>query len=467
MTIKKIVLIFVFLIVVVIFIQWLIGYLGYGQLDITSNNSTNSITVTSTKAATAGNNASSQQAKGSLSIRLRVGSYIVSVGKNSTASSQYVVVKAHSTKHVYINLISIGGVEPVTYDNAADVIADSSQLLYLDPTDSGLNDVNTQNVDNETGSNYGLQTISWANPSFGVGKDAKGNLYVIQNGSVSPLSSPASGQNDSSLAFAVAPNKNIYLGIGPYVYSGNASGNFKRIYGQRQAGTFLAPGLNKVTLVDTGYSGSQANIVTISNSGQLISRQQSTFINAWSAWSPSDKYIVVSGAATGEVLNASLQQVATIPQGDFTNPVWLNDNTLFYSVGDQLWSYNILTQKSQVIAMMPDGNQIQALSISTDGTYIYIVTSYNTPGTMEIERVGLRGQQVPSSIYDLQDFLLTPPTPGAGYAIGLINFSGQPAIQIVLSDGSNAAASLQSAKQKLEQDGFNLNDFQFSVVQGD
>ena len=446
MSIRRAVLILIVLILFVLFIQWIIGYLEYGQIDITTNGQLNSISLKQPN-----NTTFSIQKDGTLNARVKAGDYLISVQRNSNATSQYIQIKARQTKYVYISLTKIGGVEPVTYDNVNDVTANSSQLLYLDPTDSGINDINTQNQDTETGYNYGLQNISWANPSFGVGENASGNLYVIQNGSINPLSLPASGYSKSSLSFVVALNKNIYVGVGSSVYVGTSSGKFKNIYNSRQAGAVLAPGFNRVSVINTGYNDSPASIVTIDDSGKHFVHELNTFINAWSSWSPGNKYIVVAGSSTGEVLNSSLQQVATIPQANFTNPVWLNNNTLFYSINDQLWSYDVLSQKAEVIATMPTGDQIEALSISTDGAYIYIVTTADTPGNQILERIGLKGQQVSNVIYNLQDFLLAAPAPGAGYAINLINFSGKPTVILLLDDGTNHVQALQSAQQELSE----------------
>jgi hypothetical protein len=467
MTIKKIVLGFILCMALLLFIPWLIGYLEYGQLDVTTNSHLSTITLTkSIGTKNSGSKAFSEQAHGSISARLKSGSYLVSVQLGSNSTAEYITVKAHSTKHVTINLVSAGGVEPVTYDFAQDVVADSSRLIYLASDDFSLNELGSQNTDTQIDSNYTFQAIAWANTSFGVGQEPNGKLFVIQNGSVSPLNSPVSNQNDSSLIFAVAPNKNIYLALGSSVYSGTASGGFKKIYADRESGAILAPGLAKVTLINTGYSGVPASLVTVDNSGKQLERQQNTFINTWSSWSPHDKYIAVNGASAGEVLNSSMQEVATIPQGNFTNPVWLNDNTLFYSINDQLWSYNVQTQRSQVIANMPNGEQIKELTVSTDGAYIYLVTS-DSSNNQAIRRVGLQGQQVPDDIYQLQDFLLIPPTPGAGYAFGLVNFSGEPVVQVIISDGSSGPASIQSAQQILQADGFNTSKLQLTIVYGD
>jgi len=467
MTIKKLVLGLILFVALLIFMQWFLSYLEYGQLDITTNSRLNTVVLTrpiDTK--NSGSKAFSEQAHGSLSARLKTGSYLVSVQVGSNSSAQSITVRGHSTEHITINLVNAGGVEPVIYDYAQDVVADSSHLIYLASDDDSLNEINTQNQSTQIDDSYLFQTIHWANTSFGIGQEANGKLFVIQNGSVSPLNSPVSNQSNPSLVYAVAPNRNIYIGAGSSVYSGTATGGFKKIYTHRETGGFLSAGLNKVTLINTGYSGSPASLVTIDGSGKQLDAQQSTFINAWSSWSLHDKYIVVSGASTGEILNASLKQVATIPQGNFTNPVWLNDNTLFYSINDQLWSYSVQTQRSQIIANMPNGEQIQELTVSTDGAYIYLVTS-DSDGDQAIRRVGLQGQQVSNIVYQLQDFLLIPPVPGAGYSFGLINFSGEPAIQVLVYAGSNSATSLQAAQQVLQQDGFNLSQLQFNTYRND
>jgi hypothetical protein len=101
---------------------------------------------------------------------------------------------------------------------------------------------------------------------------------------------------------------------------------------------------------------------------------------------------------------------------------------------------------------MPLGDLINQVLISQDKSYIYLTTSDDS-GNIAIRRVGLRGQKTPSFIFQLQD-VLPEATPGAGYSVGFINFSGTPVVQVVLADGGPGNAG-QLVSQQLQ------------VVQGD
>jgi hypothetical protein len=467
MTGKKLLTIFVVILFLSILIPWLNGYLEYGKLDITTNSKLNTISITPLFGSIQ-NSSSIINAHGSFFGRLKKGGYLVTTTLGSNSTSQHLIVQAHHVTNIYMNVINTGGVEPVAYSGgAADISADSSRLVYVVPGGSGLTEINSQNQESTIDSAYSFQSVSWASPSFGVGEDSSKNLYAIKDGVVDELSLPQSNQGRSSLAYAVAPNNTIYVAVGHFVYSSNNFGKtFKKIYSDRQAGTVLVAGTNIVSIINSGYNNSTANIVTMVGP-TVIKQQLQTFVNAYSSWSPGGTYIVISGSSAGEVLNSSLRQVATIPQSNFTNPVWLNNNTLFYSTDDQLWSYNVRDQKAHVIATAPLGETIQELDVSADKSYIYMISSVaGEQGMLAIRRVGLQGQKIPAIIYNLQD-ILPQSTPGAGYSLGLVNFSGEPVVQVVAAGGSTASAALSAAQQELQGDGFNLSDLKFSVIQSD
>jgi hypothetical protein len=456
----------VFLLVLLFFIPWLIGYLRYGQLVITTDNSLDSIALTMPVGSNnSGNKAFSKQAKGSLSVRLKAGGYLVDVQRGPNETSQYVVVKAHAATRVNIKLPSIGGVEPVVYDNAQNIVADSSRLLYLDPDDSSLNQIDSQNQHTEMDASYGFSSISWASTSYGVGQTAAGQLFVINNGMVSPLKSPVSGNNDSGVVFAVASNRDIYIGAGSSVYSGTDTGSFKKISDSRPSKSVLIAGPNNVALLNTGYSGGTPSLTALNALGKQTAVSLSSFANAWSNWSQHDKYLAVSSGPSGEIFDASLHKVAVIPQANFSSAVWLDDNTLFYGINDQLWAYDMRAGSSRLVASMPFGEQIREITVSADGSYVYL-TSSDANSNITIRRVPLDGQKVPAIVYQLQDILPLSNSSG-GYALGLFNFSGTPAVDVVASDGSNQQTVLQAAMQQLQSSGFDLSQLKFKVEQGD
>ena len=121
------------------------------------------------------------------------------------------------------------------------------------------------------------------------------------------------------------------------------------------------------------------------------------FLNGWSSWSKDDKYFMVVEGAKGDVFDSSLRQVATIPQSNVVYGDWSDNDTLFYGVGSQLWSYSMQPQRSQLIANMPFSSSIKGLSVSTDSAYVYLITQSDATNSesQAIRRVGLKSQPVP------------------------------------------------------------------------
>jgi hypothetical protein len=476
MSIRKASLLFVLFVVLVISIQLLINYLSVGTLIITTGSSQDSINLTKVNTSlnsTTGSAAKdfSKEAKGSLSIKLKPGGYLVAVQNSASSTSRYVKVMAHKTERINIALLSTSGVEPVVDDNAQNIVADSSHLLYLNPSDSSLNQLNGQNEHTESGNQYGLRSIAWADTNYGVGQDSDGQLFTIKSGAISPLQSPASGQNDTSLVYAVAPNREVYFSLGSAVYAGTETGGFKQIYTHNTSGSFLVAGLDKVALVNIGdvQNGNGGKGVVISPSITVVTIAgkvvKMTLTLSAAAWSQHGTYLAVATGAAGEVLDGSLHQIATIPQRNFKNLTWLDDNTLFYSVQDQLWSYDLLSQSSRLITNMPLGDSIQEIAISTDKAYVYLATA-DTNKNITVRRVGLKDQKVPDFIYQLQDILPQEVT-NPGYEMRLYNFAGKPTVTVIPNDGPHSTPPLQSAMQTLQGEGFDLSKLQFELEQGD
>jgi hypothetical protein len=463
LSVKKVVAVIIAVILSIVFLEWLINYLTIGKLVVTTNSSQSTITVSSLSKNTTGKGFS-KQATGSLSIRLKAGGYFVAVEQGSSSRSRYVTVRGHVTTRLNLTLPAPIGVEPVTFGSAQDIAADSSSLVYLNPDDSNINQINGQDQVTEFGSSYSLQSIRWADPTYGVGQNAVGQLFVISNGTVNALQSPVSDKNNTGLVYAITPDREIYIGLGSSVYSGTETGGFKKIYAHRLSESFLLAGSDRVAILSSGYGQEKSNITVVNKSGggQVDKNFDQTF-NGWSSWSPDNKYLVVVEGAKAVVLNSSLRQVATIPQNNIAYPDWLNSGTLFYSINDQLWSYNVATQDNYLVANMPLADSIKEVVASEDGAYIYLVT-VDSSGNTAVRRVGLHGQKVPSYIYKLQD-ILPQSTPGVGYSIGLVNFSGPPTIQVVRSNGGPMNAQ-QLADQVLQSDGFDTSKLRFEQVFG-
>jgi hypothetical protein len=464
---RRILLILAVLIIIYIVLKMLINYLTIGKLVVTTNNNVNQISVTAVDKISSAKPLT-YSAIGSLLTKLKAGQYTVSVEGASSGTSESFNVKAHATKHLYVTLPKTTGVEPIVYDKAQDVVADGSNLVYFNSQDGSLNNVNAKNQNNETDeSAYRLKTIDWASTSYGIGQSSSGQLYIFNNGTVSPLSAPGGTKYNSSTVFAINSNRVIYVSVDSSVYTKFPTGEFEKIYTTKSPATALITGPKEVGIVDSGFSITNKSVTpsleVVKSSGSTSSIKFKTLLDAWSNWSPDGKYSFIAGSASGEILDSSLHLVSAVPNASISNPVW-NGDVLFYNVSSALWSFNPLTKKATLVANMPLGDLINGLSVSLDRTYIYIISVDNN-GNTAIRRMSLTGRKVLPIIYQLQD-ILPVSTPGAGYSIGLIDFSGEPTIQIVLADGGPSNA-LQQVQQQLQSDGFDLSQLQFSVVQGD
>ncbi len=445
-----------------------IRFFTIGQLDITTNSSNNSITV-------ARANVESQpsgfpkKAKGNLSLSLNAGEYIVDVQGNSVASSQVIAVTAHSTASVNISPPNATGVEPVTFDNPVDFKASATQLVYLNSNDASVNEISAGNAATKFGASYGFQTVQWADPTFGVAQDGNGKLYLIDDGTISPLNTPVEGQD---VVFAVSSDRTIFLADDNNVYSGHATGGFKQIYSRRPEGTSLAAGPGgKVAIFDGGENEededtgnhdktssdvSDAGLIIVDSEGNSVEKDIDPVDVAWS---PSGNYLAVSTQSGSTVLNTSLAQIATIPQANFGSAVWLDDNVLYYKLQDQLWAYNMNAEEAHIIANMPLGEAIQDLSLSTDNAYIYLSTQ-DASGNVALRRVPLHGQGTSEVVFNLQDIL---PQSAGDYNLGLTNFNGTPTVIVTPVDGVASQTALAEATQQLQSDGFNLGQINVAL----
>jgi len=442
---------------------WLVSYLTQGKLVVTTTTPHSTISLTSLTGTSV-----SSQGHTKLSVTLSSGQYVATVTGESMTSSQVVTVKAHHTAAYQLNPISTTGIEPVMYSATSNFVAGNSQLLFLNDS-SKLSRIDANNNITVLDQNDSFRTINWANASFGVGENNSGHLFAITNGVVAPLNFHNYDSDDQPLV-SVSPTKQVYVAVGGNLYLGGPSGNFKKIFSSNGDATILNAGKSAVAFVvspdrDNGNaaSGPGAQFFSIvQDSGKSVQQTNTGTFDA--AISPDDTYLAIGTAQGGEILNASLKQIAAIPHPNFSHPVWLNNNTLLYSVADQLWTYNVLAQKSQVLAATPLAAPITEIAVSDDQSYVYLGVS--NPSEIEtLERVPLKNQTISNVVYDLQEIM--PDNPGT-VSLSMINFAGSvPTVLVQPVPGDPASDALQVAELTLEQDGFNLSQLQLVISPSD
>ena len=228
-------------------------------------------------------------------------------------------------------------------------------------------------------------------------------------------------------------------------------------------GSFLLAGNDKVAVLSSGYTDSGSSVTAVNTNGSQVAKKFNQPLNGWSTWSPDGKHLVVAEGSVAIVLDASLNQVASLPRSSvIAYPTWLNNSVIFYGVGSQLWSYNLTNQKSYVIANMPFTNPIKEITVSDDRAYVY-VTSFDNSGAVAVRRVGLKDQEVPDYVYRLQQAL---PLDFQNYSINLINFALPPTILVEQKVGTPPTDYISQAKHELQARGFDVSKLRFTLVQG-
>lgn len=452
---RRSILLLIFSFVCIAGIWWLFQYLTIGKLLVTTQDPLANISLSKVATGKNGDREVLKQTHKSLSIRLKKGQYIVMVQGNSVATAQVVNVKPHNTTSYSLNPLNATGVEPVLDDNVYGVVADGTHILYVNTANGQLNQINNQGVIRTLDSTKKFRAAKWADSNYGVSQDDSGRLYQILNGSITSLSTP--GTANSKVTFDVSPQRDIYMAIGKDVYIGGLSG-FRKIFTSTTDYPQLIAGAGGVTVIadsdqEDSTNSTQPTITNVSKLGKTISRKGGTLI---ASWSPSGKYLVISGSSGAEILSDTLQRVAIIPQNNIGTARWLSDSTLFYAINDELWSYSSDTQKSQLVSNMPLGATISEISISSNKAYVYLVT--HSQSSYQLKRVGLNGQVVSKLVYQLQDIM---PLTIDQCKLSLINFTS-PTILVDSSVGSAQKLCNQPVKNELQKDGFDLSQLRFS-----
>jgi hypothetical protein len=438
---------------ILIFLTWLWHYLHTGKVVITTNNPDNTISLTKVI---------SKDDKTEAPLAFKSKGKLAVTG-NSLATTQIVNLNSHKTLALTINPVNTTGVEPVTFQSGHNVAADNNQLIYLNG--GRLEKIDTSNNIAEINSPYQLQTIKWASTSFGIGQDNKGIVYDINGNTVSAQKVPFA-YDEKTVNYAVSANKQVYVSHGNDIFAVSQNGSFKKVYTAKSTNPSFSSGINDVAVVDAtfGLSSHQKPVLAVIGlSGNVTTKNGVEDESGELSWSPGGQYLAIPDDSGIDIYDTHLNLVSEVPSG---SPVahlkWLNDDTLFYSEGDELWAYNLSSQKADLVANMPLANSITGIEFSDSNAYVYLTTQDSSGNNPAIRRVGLKGQKVDDTIFALQDIL---PKTLDEYSLSLINFVSPPVVLVQPYPDSkiSAQSDLQASQTELQQDGINLNKVKFKI----
>lgn len=446
--------------VVIGMVAWLANYLSTGTIQINATNKNDTITLQKTS----GGQPFTRISTGSLKVTVKHGRYTATIKNGLKTTIQVIAFNSgHKSFRYSAALKDLQPSEVVSYQRAQDVAASNSELSYLDGSPGILYKIDGQNNLQKINRTQQFKSVAWASPTFGVGQGSDGRLYTISGNSIVSLAVPFP-YDGKVINFDVSADKRIYISHGSAVYASNQPGEFKKIYTASSTDPTLVSGSNGVAVADTKYGPKAGNIskpllAIVDVSGKVTKKHvEAEHIE----WSPGGQYIAVVNQANLLVYNTSLHQTAIIPASAVVGQFgWQNNNTLLYTSSYQIWSYKLSEQKIQLLADTSTTDSLRSMSVSSDGSYVYLTVLDPFSFNYAIKRISLKDQPIPSYIHKLQDLL---PEKLPSYSINMVNFSAPPAILVQPVSGNSTSSYTQEAQNKLQGQGIEAAMLRFEAV---
>ena len=430
---------------------WIYGYLTTGRIIITSDNPANAISLVSIN-----DSSFSLSSRHNLTAKLKDGQYRAIVAGTAGEAHQQINITGRKTFRFTINPASVlTTAEPVVGEGARNLVA-GDDLSYIETSGSNLHQIDSQNNINQLGSGQ-FQSVRWINALSGVGLDYQGHLYSIDNGAVKQIKLPTAYAN----YYAVSPDGTIYIAYGKAVYRSAPGGVFTKFYTAKNVFTSLSAFNGGVavinSLVGDSTSSNKPFVVILRDSGSTI--QKGIQVSESAVWSPDGKYLATTNTSGCVVYDGSLKMVTNIPTSGASNIVWLDKSRVLYVVDNQVWSFNLATLRSDKVAQVPLVNAINEIAVSGDKAYLYL-SIVDSANNSSVKRLGLRGQNVPDYIYQLQDFL---PETLDSFSLSLVNFTS-PTVNIQENPGTNPQGDLAAASNELTSNGFDVSKITLKLL---
>lgn len=403
-----------------------------GKIVVTTNDKANIVTLREIHSP------DKQTKTGNTSFRVAAGTYIVTVTGNQLSSQEVVSVKVRETKKVSLNLkamIAIG-VEPASSREARSLVVGTAAASFIDATNNNTYSVGQAGNETLIDSDHSFKTISWADPTFGVGKDKNNQLQLINNSQVQALTLPNGFRADSdTISFAVSPNRTIVISDGSRVYSANYGSSYTVAYTSKstdsisvlyaQNGSVLL--LQTPTQVDPNNHGDSDELggyVLVDKTGKAYTHEGNSYE---SVLSPDGQHVALSGNAGTAIYDNHFQKVIDIPTSNVIAVTWINTHTVLYTFNSQLWQYDMNAGKATMLTDVSDKGPINTITASRDGQYVYfLIQNKDNSSAFNLYRIALDGQPPLSLMVKLGVFL---PNVVDACSLGYENFT-QPTVVV-------------------------------------
>jgi hypothetical protein len=447
---------------------WLHSYETTGTIIIKTNSTGNHVTLAGFHNSTS----LTSQANGGLNVRVATGQYIATVSAQGSLSKRIVQIKPHQHLVYTMDLPPTIITEPVLPFGAYSIYVDSSHLLYVNMSDNLLYSITGGGAPIALSSTVTFSNVNWQSSSYGVGLSSDDeSLWAITNGVVSQINLPF---HTSTLYYSLPAAGDLVVSNSKSIYKQTAPGQFTKIYAADDDDTInsIAAGSSGLFVrfgqdTDDDATGDSDDSVggsaIINYSGKTIA----TTSNAASAYtdslSPNGQELAITNDSGTTIYNIHLQAIAKVPDGNVVGMTWLDDHTLLYGVGKNLFSYDINTSSTTQLSTVNGDSGVSGIYPTQDKSSLYILTEADGSDAStgdddqnyEIVRIGLKGSFVPDYKYQLDAFF---PAVLNDCGFLFINFT-QPVITMT---GPDYQTCLTAANTVIDQDELPSNAFTFS-----
>ncbi|HVV25564.1 MAG TPA: hypothetical protein VHC21_00840 [Candidatus Saccharimonadales bacterium] len=346
-------------------------YLTTGKVIVTTGDSNNYIKIA--KAVSGGSTATIKQTQGKLSIRVKPGTYDVTVYSKSVAdgTGQHITVNARRTSRISLKPAKALSPWLVYSQGASSVAANGSQLYFIDSSSEELMIAGDSGLARPF-TNYSLSSAEWVKPGQGIAQsvgNSGGGLYIISGTSLSPLSLPFTPSLNGDISYGVSIDGTVYVSNGGDVYAGKLGSNLTKIYGSVSKNLGLAAGIGKVAVIAANQNSSLGSLVVVDDTGNVT---KTAYTATQAEWAPDGKHLMVGGEGSNYILDGSLKKIGSAPVSSSSTVFAWQDNThLLYTISNQLWVYDINAKTARQLTSLPTGSSISGIYPATDSPYIY------------------------------------------------------------------------------------------------
>jgi|GEM_PF-5563273 len=432
-------------------IIWLlVAYFMFAQLTVITSDTSGSISLQ--ESSPHSRTIDVTQNGNSITARVEAGTYTIIVKNDISASQQIVTlgIGEHKTVTVSPGLVSTitGNVTPVSTFGAKAVSASTDRLSFIDYNDPNypLYSVNSTNTVSKLGDNRSFQTIAWANADYGVGEVITGSnnytLSAITGTSITDLSLPFNAQ--SNFSYALAPNKTLYVSDGHIIYRANGDGSYTKIYTATNDIVMLNTASNQAVEFTVQPNGAprQTGVAVLHNDGTKYQISGEIYE---SAWSPDGNNILLTGDNINGIFNSQLQKKFQTPGMNIISPIWLNDTTVLFVQGSDIWEYNLQAGSTTKVASIDSSiGNFSGIYLSDSHDYIYATVDRTgfSKITFGLYRVALQNQQPDTDI--ISSLLLILPTTDSFCTVNAITFTSTSVVMRRNTPKSNCISDIKS-----------------------